>query len=339
MTDGALQTWETRQRGDRPVVPVSCLTPKYAETESVMVIYQNDSIFRLPGNGESKERCGEWVHPLSCPNYGQPTIEGKQHDRFVVQHSCHSPDCPICYESWASREAQRASDRIIQALELYRKAGINFGKVKHIVFSPTQDEAKRLIRTREGFRNLKKQAIKIFKKGGVKAGAVIFHPFRQNDPREDNYNPDMPDMIWYLSPHFHVIGCGYLQKSDEFYNETGWIYNNIGRRETIKGTIKYTLTHCGIADGFQALTYFGAFSYNKVVIDEKIKIEEPVKCQVCGEYLHEYALIEKEESLEPDWKQDLGVYYHVVIKRTYKLKGLPKTESKVLNLEQRRLLE
>lgn len=335
--------YEAMLRGERPVISepvltsVSCLTPKYqkqisgelivlltAETkhDSVfMPIHENRSIFNLPGQGEqTNDKCGEWTHPLSCPNHGQMTLDGSVHARYVATHSCHNPNCPVCYESWASRQAGNSSDRIVQAIGLYKKAGYKIGKVIHVVFSPPQDLAKELIRTRGGSKTLRSMAVEHAKKAGILGGAMDFHPFRQNDPREDNYRDDLEPYIWYESPHFHVIGIGWLKKSNEFYDETGWVYKNIGRRETIKGTIKYTLTHCGIADGFQSLTYFGLFANNKIVVDEIKKVTEPIKCEACGEALHLYNMKDGNEGYEVDWTDDRGVYLHCVVKKTYKLR-------------------
>ena len=333
------------QENRRENRPVSCLTPKYQipigrktlkkltgdETHDknhdsvLMEIVDNHSIFTLPGQGEiTNDKCGEWTHPLSCPNYGskQITLEGViSHDRYVATHSCHNPNCPVCYESWASRQASNSSDRLIQAIGLYKQEGFVIGRVNHIVFSPPQERAKILMRTREGFKILRKGAKDMAKAAGVRGGVMIFHPFRQNDPREDNFREDLKPYVWYESPHFHVIGIGWLKKSTDFYNETGWIYHNIGRRETIKGTIKYTLTHCGIADGFQAVTYFGLFSNNKIVIDKIEKVTEAIKCQGCGEALHLYGKIEGDNGYEIDWNDDKGVYLHVVVKKTYKLRN------------------
>jgi hypothetical protein len=243
-----------------------------------------------------------------------------EHDRYVATHSCHNPNCPVCYESWASRQAGNSSDRIVQAIGLYKHAGYKIGRVNHIVFSPPQEMAIDMIGTKEGAKKLRSMAVWHSIKAGVRGGCIIPHPFRQNDPREDNYREDLKPYVWYLSPHFHVIGVGWLKKSNEFYSETGWIYKNIGRRDTIKGTIKYTLTHCGIVQGMQALTYFGLFSNNKIVIDKIDKVTEAIKCKACGEALHLYGLIEGDNGYDVDWSEDRGVYLHVVVKKTYKLR-------------------
>lgn len=289
-----------------------------------LTTWNNDSIFRLPSNGEQKDDCGQWVHPLSCPNHAQQTITGEKHDRFVVMHTCDRPDCPVCYTTWATKSSKRATDRLFESMKLYRKEGFNLGKLKHVVFSPNQAESKELIKTKSGYKKLKSNAIKLMKKVGLKGGVLIFHPFRQNDPRESNFSLSIPAYVWYLSPHFHVVGVGFLQKSNEFYDETGWTYKQMEDRVTIQGTIKYTLTHCGISDNFYALTYFGVFSYNKVVIDEEIITDEPIKCRACGELLLEYAFkdeIDKDNNQPiPDWNNELGVFYHKVKKRTFKLR-------------------
>jgi hypothetical protein len=340
---------ELMLKGERPVIlegvksSVSCLTPKYQISRSVkttenttndknhdsvfMEIINNRSIFTLPGHGEiTNDKCGEWTHPLSCPNHGQMTLDGSIHDRFVATHSCNNSNCPICYEAWASRQAENSSDRIVQAIGLYRHEGYNLGRVKHVVFSPPQDIAKELHRTMGGAKRLRTMAKEAIKDVGMTGGAVIYHPFRQNDPREDNFRQDLKPYVWYESPHFHVIGVGWLKKSNIFYDETGWIYKNIGRRETIKGTIKYTLTHCGIVSGMQALTYFGLFSNSKIVVDTIEKVTEAIKCKACNEALHLYGMKPGggNDGYEIDWNDDRGVYLHVVVKKTYRLKGIVK---------------
>jgi hypothetical protein len=339
--------YEAMLRGERPVIlesmerPVSCLTPKYdipigrrtlrnttndKKHDSVfMEIVNNRSVFTLPGQGEqTNDKCGEWTHPLSCPNHGdnQLTLGGKlAHDRYIATHSCHNSNCPVCYESWASRQALDASDKLIQAIGLYRHEGLVLGKIKHVVFSPPQEMAKELHGTMGGATRLRTIAKENIKASGMRGGVIIYHPFRQNDPREDNFRQDLKPYAWYESPHFHVIGVGWLKKANEFYVSTGWIYKNIGRRETVNGTIKYTLTHCGIVKGLQALTYFGLFSNGKIVIDSIQKVTEAIKCQGCGEELHLYAMKKGVDGgYEVDWNNDKGVYFHVVVKKTYRLK-------------------
>ncbi len=359
------EQWELRQQGARPIVPepeqppVSCLTPKYAKSsvldapeqeqtyrhDSVLMrIVSNHSIFRLPGQGEqTNAKCGQWVHPLSCPDYGdhQHSLEGRiEHDRFVAQHSCHRPDCPICHESWGARQATNTADRLMQAVGLYRAAGYGIqwidkfgrvltrkiGRIDHVMLSPPQLEwVMASVSTLAGARALHNEARRIIRKAGMVGGVLVFHCFRQNDPRESNFREDMEPWVWYVSPHFHVIGCGFLQQSDIFYAETnGWTYKKMERRETIYGTVKYVLSHCGIADGMQAVTYFGLFSNNKIVVEKIEKVMQPIKCKACGKEMHLYSLWEGDEKTEVDWTDDRGVYYQPLVKKTYKLRDKPR---------------
>lgn len=343
--------WDERMSGKRPVLqedlegeiaPVSCLTAKYGKSEWVADFYNNESIFTLPGQGDqTNDKCGTWVHALSCPNHGKSSSQltlamdkSKEHDRFVVQHTCGRGGCPVCYESWASRESTRAADRLIQCLDLYRKAGYKIeyqtktgirqsliGKIDHIVVSPPQYLAKELIRTKGGYRTLKTMAIELLKKHGVYGAAIVFHPFRQNDGEDAPFIDDIPKYAWYVSPHFHVVGSAFLTQSDKFFEATGWIYKKEPRRESIKGTIKYVLSHCGICEGFQAITYFGLFSNNKIVIDRIEKTTESINCKCCGEELHEYSIVYDENgNMDWDKSEDLGVYLHAVVHRFYKIR-------------------
>ncbi len=311
---------------------VSCLKPKYQDGGEAscfpddnpsdftinfsMSIWENTTIFTLPGQGEqTNANCGAWRSAVSCPDFGNG-----DHDRFVIPYSCHNPDCPICNESWASRQADKTNERFMHAYNLYLGAGYHLGMVKHFTFSPPPGLAAALIRSVEGYRDLKKKCYELLKYVGCIGGAVVFHPFRQNDPREPNFDPDLPAYVWYVSPHFHVVGYGFLLKSDNFFRETGWVYKQHERRETLRGTVKYLLSHCGIRHGMQALCYFGLLSNNKIVIDKILKTDEPLLCQKCGKPMHEFAIRCGDECTEVDWTDDQGEFRRTVIKRTYKLR-------------------
>lgn len=299
-----------------------------------LTTHQNSSSLNLPGNGEKMDECGKWTSFLSCENHGQPTINGDKHDRFHFKHSCDRPECPVCYPTWALKLAKRASERVEWAERLYKEKGERIGYIKHTTFSPSLDYAIEAIKTVEGVRKLRSEAVEFFKKAGLKGGVVVFHPFRQNRPEKSNFNPSIPAYAWYQSPHFHVVGFGYLQNSEDFYNETGWVYKNHGERMSVRYTIYYQLTHCGINENLHALTYFGAMGYNQMIVDSESIVEEPIKCKACGEPLHKYGckveydkasqsikeVLDEDGNPVPDYEKDLGVYVHKVKIRVYKLR-------------------
>ena len=288
----------------------------------------------LTGTGESYARCGEFVRALSCEDFGK---DSKKHDRFIETYSCHRPACPTCYESWALREAEKASDRLIQGQDLYRNAHKRV-EIRHLVFSPPPEEHRKIKQMIEqGHYNvLKHKLYEMFKIAfdSSNGGAIVSHFWRNsqekddilsdNEGQEQNiYNPPDNKHDWYFSPHFHVIASGHLINSADFHTKTGWIYKNLGDRKSFKDTIYYLLTHCANHKNHHALTWFGIFAYTKIIKDfEETKIVT-VPCQACGKDLHEYALDyswNKMDTLEPDWTQDIGIHQRKVKFRVYKLK-------------------
>ena len=105
------------------------------------------------------------------------------------------------------------------------------------------------------------------------SGLIIFHAFRY-DKNADS---------WYYSPHFHCLTFGWIENTKELYEKSGYIVKNLGKRDTIFGTIYYQLSHCAIKKKNHALTYFGECSYSKLKIDEAN--EESKKCPYCKELL------------------------------------------------------
>jgi len=103
---------------------------------------------------------------------------------------------------------------------------------------------------------------------------LIYHPKRQN-----KY-----DGSWYYSPHFHVIGYGWIVDVRQNYICSGYVVKNIGVRKTVEGTIFYQLSHCGIDGKHHAVTWFGCLGYGKLHV--KYVEKEISVCPICGERLH-----------------------------------------------------
>jgi len=279
--------------------------------------------WKIPRHGLQRDGCGSISK--------EKIIGCKKHYKLqhkVIVYSCFRPQCPICGRKWALREARNATDRILHSLQCLKGSGIKTHSIRHIVFSPPQVFAKEIISTLEGFRKLRSKAIKLAKKCGLYAGCVVFHAHRF-----DKHNKE-----WYISPHFHFLGLGYLQPSDKFYEKTGWIYMNYKKRKTLLGTIFYELTHCGLwvennKVKHHTVIWFGEFAYNILRVVKKEKKYFPIKCKICKKPFFEikngFEVNEKkigtseiENTVIFTSKPEFGrIYYNQIVVKTYSYKN------------------
>jgi hypothetical protein len=189
---------------------------------------------------------------------------------------------PVCYLSWASREAHKIEGRLAEA-------GKRFGKAEHVVVSlPIGDYGL-------GYEDLRNKVVKVLESRGVIGGCLIFHGFRYNNVR-----------LWYWSPHFHILGVikggygcrncnhergdcrscsGFNGREVRGFEKDGYIVKVMGERKTIFGTAWYQLNHSTIRTNVKrphACTWFGVCSYRKL----KVKVEKKKDlCPICGEEL------------------------------------------------------
>jgi len=319
-----------------------CILPINLSTSGIAVLhsphiqvsgknYEKIGDWYLTGTLDSHARCGEFVRALGCEDFGKDDLK---HDRIIETYSCHRPGCPECYESWANREADKAEERLLEGQKLYHEAGKKFA-LKHVSFSPPPSEYRDIKHMIEQGRYnvFKAIALGLIKKAGVIGGCIVPHFWRQKGNSDDDFddidiyqNPyfSPKDGDWYFSPHFHVIGAGFMIPSDKFYNETGWVYNNLGKRKSIKNTIFYALTHCANHKNHHALTWFGIYVYNQLTIDFIEFKNITVPCSACNSCLHEYALDyswNQLDTLEPDWEHDKGVHFRKVKIRHFKIRS------------------
>jgi len=213
--------------------------------------------WHLPAIAEPKEDCGKWQTKgcLNVPGHKGTQYEGKIFVK-TFQKSCFRASCELCYRKWMGRESNKATRRI----ETYER---KLGKpAKHIIISPPSWLYK------EPLRELRKSAYKILKQVNCKGGTLIYHPFRFQKEIQR----------WYFSPHFHVIGFGWISKVEELYNQNGWIVKNKGLRDSVFGTFYYQLSHAGIKKGYHTLTWFGDLSYSKLKVEEE---PNPDVCPLC----------------------------------------------------------
>ncbi|MDH5374331.1 MAG: hypothetical protein OEY40_02535 [Candidatus Bathyarchaeota archaeon] len=259
--------------------------------EFAMSKYATFGVFQLVGNGvKTNEWCGKFSSYRGCVRVdlhkGVNLLDGTNYTGKayieIRSHSCHRPSCPVCYLSWASRQAHKIEGRLAEA----RK---RFGKAEHVIVSlPTWDYGL-------GYEDLRKKVVKVLKSRGVIGGCLIFHGFRYNNVR-----------LWYWSPHFHVLGVikggygcrncnhergdcrscsGFNGREVRGFEKDGYIVKVMGERKTVFGTAWYQLNHSTIRTNVKrphACTWFGVCSYRKL----KVKVEKRKSlCPICGEEL------------------------------------------------------
>ena len=216
--------------------------------------------WHLPGQKEKRSFCGDWSYMgcLNKENHSNGEIFLKP-----FQRSCFRADCEQCCFKWLGRSASKATKR----MKLYEKQSKKIAK--HIIISvPYWDYYKPK-------KEIAKKAYQVLKEVKADSGLIIFHPFRYHKKTD----------MWYYSPHFHVLGFGWVENVVQTYNKYGYVIKNLGKRATIFGTIYYQLSHCGIKKHNHALTYFGECSYSKLIIEEEE--EDSKKCPFCQENLIE----------------------------------------------------
>lgn len=220
----------------------------------------------LPGHGASKGDCGSFfsVGCIHVEDHFRGRIDGEDviGKAFVRRKkvSCKEPKCPVCYESWAGREAHRIEHRILS----FRLRG---ARAIHFMVSPPP-EVWHLSVDR-----LRTKAYSVARKVGFLGGNCIYHPFREVEETK----------LWYFSPHFHMIGYGWIKGAGEEYLTSGWVSKNLGVRDSVYATAFYQLSHCGVWYGVgrrHSVTWFGKLSYNKLKADPEV-VEKEV-CPLCG---------------------------------------------------------
>mgnify|MGYP001229395239 CR=1 FL=1 len=219
----------------------------------------------LPGHGDKYPDCGQW-RSKGCLNVEKHVQQGLDQDMvgkvFVrrYQRTCMRAECPVCYESWAGKEAGKITHRLQHAPKQ--------GKPIHLVVSPPAE-----VWIRSSFESLRRMAYVVAKKSGFRGGSCIFHHLRQNKLNKK----------WYFSPHFHMIGFGWIKGTKEGFQRHGWVVKNVGLRKTVSGTALYQLSHAGIHKEYHTVTWFGDLAYNNLKVPPKQ--EEKEVCPICGEQL------------------------------------------------------
>lgn len=216
-------------------------------------------LWSLPGHGSAYADCGSFGYRgcLNVDGHHDSALDdpGRGGKVFVqvYKRSCARKECPICYESWAGLEAERARYRL-------EKYGGKWKRPVHVVASP------HVSLWIQDYRKLRSRLYVVLRRAGIRGGCVVFHPFRKGS-----------GSTWRFSPHFHVLAYGWLNS----YRDGGlWFLKNLGVRKSLHATLMYQLSHAGVHAEFHTTTWFGALAYNRLRIPPLV--EEPHVCPLCG---------------------------------------------------------
>ena len=240
--------------------------------------------WHLPATLEKHDWCGDWFYRgcLNEKGHAGSEYEGKGFLK-TFQRSCFRADCELCFEKWLARESSKATRRTEKYEEQSKK------HAKHIIISAPEYEYGK------SKKELAETARMILKKVYCEGGSMIFHAYRYNKETR----------TWYWSPHFHVIGFGWINQVAEAYSKHGWVIKNKGTRESVFSTYYYLLSHCGIKKNNHALVWFGDLSYSKLKVEDYEN--ENKFCPYCSEELQELYLVGDISHKPPDVPCELAV--------------------------------
>ena len=243
-------------------------------------------IFKMVGTGESKEYCGVFVTE-GCANYNEHPNEMAygQRRRFA----CKRAECPTCWDSWLVREASRVTERIEKFRMLSERNGFRSCKPIHVIVSPPKWKCN------VSWTELKKESRKMVKRAGIIGAVSMFHAMR------------LKDKTWFYSPHFHLIGYGWVVNTKKISSEDGWVIKNKGIRKSsteVYSTVAYLLSHTSIAKGVHSVTWFGDLSYrSKYALELKRDVveSESDKCPYCSQYLVLFEIRGMDRPPDKEW--------------------------------------
>lgn len=210
-----------------------------------------EKLWAIPGTTLKKdENCGTILKWVCCSR--DPT----HWKRPLVEH-CDRVECPECWTYWGTKQSKRLADKLRgyvadawEHLEGYQWHKKNSQNLRHWAFSPPQD----MITPEMSYDKIKDIGKKFVLFSGVTGGVLVFHPFRirkemhlklimhqkllkfSEEEKEKKFWQCARDDVlglgdWreycYWSPHYHVIGFGYVENSRELQSRTGWVYNFI----------------------------------------------------------------------------------------------------------------
>lgn len=242
-------------------------------------------VWELPGHDKFGNGCGTIRAVNVCEKL----------DTFsAIKRHCWRFGCPTCWWDTATRKTAE----IVERLDAVDGLAVMYPTLcwQHVVVSPPQSLAKKLVSSVEGFTNMRTTAIQIVRELGGVAGVCVFHPYRENG--EDDYNNrietqnDGTHGHWRTAPHFHFLVLGFFRPDDvkTLYKGWKWVLKSIHAhlsKDARVGTLNYLLTHVGVGSvvgrrNIQAYQYFGDATPSKTRIIADLEQYSMPRCKNCG---------------------------------------------------------
>jgi len=212
----------------------------------------------LPGQGVAYSTCGTY-HVKGClvhnPGYFKK-----------IKDNCARAECPEDYRTWMIK----ATKAIVKRVE--KGEPRQYRKPIHVTISPPRKDWIKF-EDKENYLKQRRKTIRLAKKAGIMGGCLIFHPYRENKPKKR----------WYWSPHFHILGYGWIIGSGRIFKSSGWIVKNLRVRKNVGATAYYQLSHAGVKGGHHVVSWFGSLSWRALRVPREKA--EPETCPMCGSRL------------------------------------------------------
>lgn len=301
-----------------------------------------DKSLIFSGRGSiTRDNCGHHFGFYSC---------SKGHTIKHKNTYCYSLSCPICFHKAIKRNSYRVLNHIIKIYKEYKRLGhkIHF---RHYSFNTLWD-----IKNSNQFDYYRRKLVSILNQYDFH-GMLVFHKYRKSKVSKQDYQKGIRPTLYY-SPHFHVIGYGFLPNYSEFESLYGFTYTNITEKhyfldsekypkflnkKSIYLCVRYLLSHASFKSNQKAHSYFwfGNMSPQRTYRILEKKISDPVLCKVCNEKLFKIdnpSFIKMdldncicEYQIEYPYKLDKKYFltkkkyiYQVRFKKKYKIKDIRK---------------
>jgi len=245
------------------------------------------------------DNCGAIYRKIQCSS-------NALHAPSFRHTRCNDPGCPVCYVKFASRMADRATERVQGFKTVYRKT-----KPYHLIFWGAPRAERPYASLREAFA----EARRLLKLMGAVSATVWYHPYRIRkelkgalrryrrakglDGRAGFWKLAHDDVLnlggleRYLEygPHWHAIATGYLMDSKEYSEKYQAGYKKkryLEHEREVHEVAHYISTHARREAGRASVRYFGDISYRMLARDLAEEKIVDVRCLHCGASLHEF---------------------------------------------------